>query len=69
MWISLLISILGSETIKLLAKRAFKELKIRTDTSIDPELAEAIITDIAESDGNKLTKDFATTAIKELKDA
>lgn len=67
MWINLLISILGSETIKVLVKRGFKALKERTGTSIDPELAEAVIVDIAESDGNNLTRDIAITAINSLK--
>lgn len=68
MWISLLISILGSDTIKLLVKRGFNELRTRVGTSIDPELAEAVISDIASSNGNKLTVDIAKTAISALKE-
>lgn len=68
MWISLLISILGSDTIKLLVKRGFNELRTRVGTSIDPELAEAVISDIASSKGNKLTADIAKTAISALKE-
>lgn len=68
MWWNILISVLGSETIKVLVKRAFKELRVRTDTSIDAELAEAVIMDIAESNGNKLTKDVATAVISTLKE-
>lgn len=68
MWIGLLISILGSDTIKLLVKRGFNELRTRVGTSIDPELAEAVISDIASSNGNKLTVDIAKTAISALKE-
>ena len=68
-WISVLFWLMKSDTVKVLVKKGTRELKNRLDTSIDPELAEAIISDIAESDGNKLTTSLAETIIKELKDA
>lgn len=64
--ISILFWLLGSDTVKVLVKKGTRELKNRMGTSIDPELAEAIINDIADSKGNNLTKDIATTVIKEL---
>ena len=53
--INILLSILGSETIKILAKRATTALLERTGTSIDNELSKAIMSDIANSNGNNVT--------------
>jgi hypothetical protein len=53
--INILISILGSETIKVVAKRATTALLERTGTSIDNELSKAIMSDIANSNGNNVT--------------
>ena len=53
--INILLSILGSETIKVVAKRATTALLERTGTSIDNELSKAILTDIANSNGNNVT--------------
>ena len=53
--INILMSILGSETIKVVAKKATTALLERTGTSIDPELSKAILTDIANSNGNNVT--------------
>ena len=68
-WISVLFWLIGSDTVKVLVRKGTRELKTRIGTSIDPELAEAIINDIADSNGNKLTTSLAETVIKELKDA
>ncbi len=48
-------NILGPETIKVVAKKATTALLKRTGTSIDPELSKAILTDIANSNGNNVT--------------
>lgn len=64
MWISLLISMLSSETVKLLARRATKALVERTNTNIDNELANALLMDIAKSDGNAISKEVVTTIIE-----
>ena len=53
--INILLSILGSETIKVVAKRATTALLERTGTSIDNELSKAIMADIAKSNGNNVT--------------
>ena len=53
--INILLSILGSETIKVVAKRATTALLERTGTSIDNELSKAIMSDIANSNGNNVT--------------
>ena len=53
--INILMSILGSETIKVVAKRATTALLERTGTSIDPELSKALMADIANSNGNNVT--------------
>lgn len=53
--INILLSILGSETIKVIAKRATTALLERTGTSIDNELSKALMTDIANSNGNNVT--------------
>ncbi len=54
-FISILMNILGSETIKVVAKKATKKLLDRAGTGIDPELSKAIMTDIANSNGNNVT--------------
>ena len=66
MWINLLISILGSETIKYLVRVGTRKLVERTDTSIDPNLAKALLSDVAESKGNNVSKELISTVIKEL---
>lgn len=53
--INILLSILSSETVKILAKRATTALLERTGTSIDNELSKAIMSDIANSNGNNVT--------------
>ena len=53
--INILLSILSSETVKILAKKATRKLVEKTGTSIDPELAKAIMSDIANSNGNNVT--------------
>ena len=53
--INILLSILGSETIKVVAKRATTALLERTGTSIDNELSKALMADIANSNGNNVT--------------
>ena len=53
--INILLSILGSETIKVIAKRATTALLERTGTSIDNELSKALMADIANSNGNNVT--------------
>jgi hypothetical protein len=65
-WISVLFWLIGSDTVKVLVRKGTRELKTRIGTSIDPELAEAIINDIADSNGNNLGKDLAINIIKEL---
>jgi len=54
-FINILLSILSSETVKILAKRATTALLERTGTSIDNELSKAIMSDIANSNGNNVT--------------
>ncbi len=53
--INILLSILSSETVKILAKRATTALLERTGTSIDNELSKALMSDIANSNGNNVT--------------
>ena len=53
--INILLSILSSETVKILAKRATTALLERTGTSIDNELSKALMADIANSNGNNVT--------------
>lgn len=67
MFINLLISILGSETIKLLVRRATRALVERKGTSIDNELAEALLLDVASSKGNNISKDIISTVIEGAK--
>ena len=65
-FISILMSILGSETIKVIAKKATRKLVEKTGTSIDPELAKAILSDIANSNGNNVTIAQISKIIKGL---
>ena len=64
--INILLSILGSETIKVVAKRATTALLERTGTSIDNELSKAILTDIANSNGNNVTISQISKIVKGL---
>ena len=64
--INILLSILSSETVKILAKRATTALLERTGTSIDPELTKALLTDIAASSGNNVTAVVIDKIIKGL---
>lgn len=64
--INILMSILGSETIKVVAKKATRKLVEKTGTSIDPELAKALLTDIAASSGNNVTAIIVDKIIKGL---
>ena len=68
MWLNIFLQILGSETIKVLLRKGTEMLLKRTDTSIDPELAGALINDIAKSDGNKVTTEMVTTVLEVLKE-
>ena len=64
--VNLLWSFLGTETFKTIIRKGVRKLVDSTNTSIDPELARSLIVDISESNGNNLTKEIATTIIKEL---
>ena len=64
--INLLWSFLGSETFKTLLKKGVKKIVETKGVSIDKELAESLILDISESNGNNLTKDIAINIIKVL---
>jgi len=64
--INILLSILGSETINVIAKRATTALLERTGTSIDNELSKAIMSDIANSNGNNVTIAQISKIIKGL---
>jgi hypothetical protein len=64
--INILLSILGSETIKVIAKRATTALLERTGTSIDNELSKAIMNDIANSNGNNVTISQISKIVKGL---
>ena len=64
--INILLSILSSETVKILAKRATTALLERTGTSIDNELSKALLTDIAASSGNNVTAVVIDKIIKGL---
>lgn len=64
--INILLSILGSETIKVIAKRATTALLERTGTSIDNELSKAIMSDIANSNGNNVTISQISKIVKGL---
>ncbi len=64
--INILLSILSSETVKILAKRATTALLERTGTSIDNELSKALMSDIANSNGNNVTIAQISKIIKGL---
>ena len=64
--VNVLFAFLGSETFKTLVKKATRKIVETKGVSIDQELAQALLTDVAESNGNKLTKDIASAVIKEL---
>ena len=64
--INILLSILSSETVKILAKRATTALLERTGTSIDNELSKALLTDIAASKGTNVTAVVIDKIIKGL---
>ena len=64
--VNLLFMFLGSETFKTLVRKGTRKIVETKGVSIDPELAQALLTDVAESKGNKLTKDVASLIIKEL---
>ena len=64
--INILLSILSSETVKILAKRATTALLERTGTSIDNELSKAIMSDIANSNGNNVTIEQISKIVKGL---
>ena len=64
--INILLSILSSETVKILAKKATRKLVEKTGTSIDPELTKALLTDIAASRGNNITTAIVNKLIKGL---
>ena len=64
--VNLLFVFLGSETFKTLVKKGTRKIVETKGVSIDPELATALLTDVAESNGNKLSKDIAEIVIREL---
>jgi hypothetical protein len=64
--INLLWSFLGTETFKVLLKKGVRKIVETKGVSIDKELAESLILDISESNGNNLTKDIAINIVKEL---
>lgn len=64
--VNILFTVLSSETFKALLAVGVKKVVESKNISVDPKLAESLITDIARSNGNKLTKELATTVIKEL---
>jgi len=65
-FISILLNILGSETIKVVARKATKKLLDRTGTGIDPELSKALLKDIANSTSNNVTIATVNKIIKGL---
>jgi hypothetical protein len=65
-FISILMNVLGSETIKVMAKKATKKLLDRTGTGIDPELSKALLEDIANSTSNNVTIATVNKIIKGL---
>ncbi len=64
--ISILLNILGSETIKVVARKATKKLLDRVGTGIDPELSKALLEDIANSTSNNVTIATVNKIIKGL---
>ena len=65
-FISILMNILGSETIKVIARKATKKLLDRAGTGIDPELSKALLEDIANSTSNNVTISTVNKIIKGL---
>ena len=64
--INILMAILGSETIKVVARKATKKLLKRAGTGIDPELSKALLQDIANSTSNNVTIATVNKIIKGL---
>ena len=64
--VNLLWAFLGTETFKVLLKKGVRKIVETKGVSIDKELAESLILDISESNGNNLTKDIAINVIKVL---
>ena len=64
--VNLLFMFLGSETFKTLVRKGTRKIVESKGISIDPDLAKALLSDVAESKGNKLTKNVAELIIKEL---
>ena len=64
--INLLWSFLGTETFKVLLKKGVRKIVETKGVSIDKELAESLILDIGQSNGNNLGKDMAINIVKEL---
>ena len=64
--ISILLNILGSETIKVVVRKATKKLLDRAGTGIDPELSKALLKDIANSTSNNVTIATVNKIIKGL---
>lgn len=64
--VNLLFIFLSTDTFKVLIKKGTRKIIESKGVSIDKELATALLTDIAESNGNSLTEDIAETIIKEL---
>ena len=64
--INILMAILGSETIKVVARKATKKLLDRAGTGIDPELSKALLEDIANSTSNNVTISTVNKIIKGL---
>ena len=64
--VNLLWAFLGSETFKTLIKKGVRKVVETKGVSIDKELAQSLILDISESNGNNLTKDIAIDVIKGL---
>ena len=65
-FISILMNILGSETIKVVVRKATKKLLDRAGTGIDPELSKALLKDIANSTSNNVTIATVNKIIKGL---
>lgn len=64
--VNLLWIMLSSETFKTVVRKATRKIVKSKDVSIDKELAESLLIDIAESNGNKVGKELVSTVIKEL---
>ena len=64
--VNLLWIVLSSETFKTLIKKSTRKIVESKGVNIDPELATALLVDVAESNGNRVGKDLVSTIIKEL---